>query len=234
MQLPGEEKESIREQIDRINTQIFSNEKLSSIVLETLEGRSDIPLAFLVDSNDNSVLASFSRPKPLFKQTQVREFLLVHLTLQKTIESLGQGLDYSYFVVESDDYTVVACKGGRLLSVASGAMRIPKENVYEAATTICYAEDFEAEIALASTETMVSKLIFSTDGRVSAKDGKDIPQKSIIFISSLIKNIDSMFKALTRRPYKLFFVRTSGPSSTGLTLLNTSGMTLFEVHELPS
>jgi hypothetical protein len=113
-------------------------------------------------------------------------------------------------------------------------MRIPKENVYEVATTICYAEDFEAEIALTSTETMVSKLIFSTDGRLSDKDGKSIPQKSIIFISSLIKNIDSMFKALTRRPYKRFFVRTSGPRSTGLTLLNTSGMTLFEVHELSS
>ena len=234
MQLPRDEKEEIREHIGRINTQLFSNEKLSTIVIQTLEGRSDIPLAFLVDSNDSSVIASFSRPKPLFKPIQVREFLLVHSTLQKSFENLGIGPDYSYFVIESDDYTVVACNGGRLLSVASGAMRIPKENVYEAATTICYAENFEAEIALTSEDTIVGRLIFATNGRVGAKEGKEISQKSIIFISSLIKNIDSMFKVLTRRPFIRFFARSGGLGAQGITLMNTSGMSVFELHELPS
>jgi len=232
MQLPRDEKDKICEHIERVNIQLFSNERLSSIVLETLEERSDIPLAFLVDSTNNSVIASFSRPKPLFNQNQVREFLLVHPTLQKVFESLGIDKDYSYFVIESDDYTVVACNGGRVLSVASGAMRIPKENVYEAATTICYAENFEAEIALTSEETLVGKIIFSTDGRVSEKVGRQISQNSIIFISSIIKNIDSMFKTLTRRPYKQFFARNSGQGNWGITLTSTSGMTLFELHEL--
>ncbi|MFX1607110.1 MAG: hypothetical protein ACFFDD_14545 [Promethearchaeota archaeon] len=233
MQLLEDEKEMIREHIEMINIQLFSNERLSSIVHETLEGRSDIPLAFLVDSTDGSVIVSFSRPKPLFKQNQVREFLLVHSTLQKLFESLETAQDYSYFVVESDDYTVVACNGGRLLSVASGAMRIPKENVYEAATTICFAENFEAEIALTSKVTLVGKLIFATNGRLSEKDGKEISQNSIIFISSLIKNIDSMFKTLTRRPYRQFFARSSGQGTLGITLSSTSGMTLFELHQLP-
>ena len=112
MQLHGDEKEKIHKQIDKINIQLFSNERLSSIVLETLEVRSDIPLAFLLDSTDSSVIASFSRPKPLFKQSQVREFLLVHSTLQKVFESIESDCDYSYFVVESDDYAVVACNGG--------------------------------------------------------------------------------------------------------------------------
>ena len=135
--------------------------------------------------------------------------------------------------MESDDYTVVACNGGRLLSVATGAMRIPKENVYEAATTICYAESFEAEIALTSAESLVGKLIYSTDGRISEKDGRQFSQNSIIFISSLLKNLDSMFKTLTRRPYKRFFARSSGQGNWGITLLVTSGMSLFELHELP-
>ncbi len=234
MQLPQDEKVKLREHIDRFNTQLFSNEKLSSIVLQTLEGRSDIPLAFLVDSNDNTVIASFSRPKPLFKPTQVREFLLVHSTLLNSLENLGIGPDYSYFVIESDDYTVVACNGGRLLSVASGAMRIPKENVYEAATTICYAEDFAAEIALASEETTIGKIVFASNGHVSEQDGQEISQKSIIFISSLIKNLDTMFKALTRRPFKRFFARTGGQGKWGFTLHNTEGTTSFELHELPS
>ncbi|MFW9787761.1 MAG: hypothetical protein ACFFE2_12720 [Candidatus Thorarchaeota archaeon] len=234
MQLPPDEKEKIRDQIDRINTQLFSNEKLSSIVIQTLENRHDIPLAFVVDATNNSLIASFSRPKPLFKKNQIREFLLVHSTLQKTFESLGIGHDYSYFVVESDDYTVVACNGGRLLSLASGAMRIPKENVYEAATTICYAEGFATEIALTSDDTMVGKVIFATNGRVSEKIGKEISQKAVIFISSLIKNIDSMFKSLTRRPYTRFFAKTSGPGTSSITLKSTSELTMFQLHEMSS
>jgi len=233
-QLLPEEKERIQDHIERISIQLFSNEQLSSIVIETLERRSDIPLAFLVDSNDKSIITSFSRPKPLFKQTQVREFLLVHSTLNKVLESLEIGKRYSYFIIESDDYSVAACNGGRLLSVASGAMRIPKENVYEAATTICYADSFEEEIALTSDETLVGKLIYSTEGRISEKRGKDVTQKAIVFISTLIKSIDSMFKSLTRRPYKRFFARTSGQGDWCITLISTSGMTLFELHKLPS
>jgi hypothetical protein len=234
MQLPPEEKETVWEHIEGIDTQLFSNEKLSSMVIRILENRTDIPLAFLVDSNDNSVITSFSRPKPLFKQKQVREFLLVHMTLQKAFENLGMKGSYSYFIVESDDYTVVACNGGRLLSVASGAMNTPKENVYEAATKICYAESFEDELILASENTIVGKLIFSADGRVSDSEGEKIPQKAIIFISSLIKNIDSMFKFITRRPFIRFFARTSGPIVSGITLSSISGMTIFELHETVS
>lgn len=231
-QLHPDEKEKIREYIERINIQLFSNEKLSSIVLKSLEGRNDIPLAFLVDAYDNSIITSFSRPKPLFKEAQVREFLLVHTTLQKVFESLGFSQDYSYFFIESDDYSVVACNGGRVLSVASGAMRIPKENVYEVATTMCYADDFEAEIELTSEESIVGRIIFSTDGRISEKRGMEFSQKSIIFISSIIKNIDSMFKSLTLRPYKRFFARAKDKRNWGITVISTSGMTLFELHQL--
>jgi len=233
-QLPREEKEKIGVHIEKINMQLFSDDRLSSMVLEALEGRSDIPLAFLVDSNDSSVIASFARPKPLFKQMQVREFLLVHSTLKKTLETLGLNDNYSYFIMESDDYTVVACNGGRLLSVASGAMRTPRENVYEAATTICYAESFEAEIVLTSEETMIGTLTFSKSEGISEKEGKEIPQESIIFISSLIKNIDTMFKSLTRRPYRRFFARTRSQGIWGINLTSMSGVTRFELHELPS
>ncbi len=234
MQLPPEKKEEIRDRISLINIQLFSDERLSSIVIDLLERRSDIPLAFLVDSSSNSLITSFSRPKPLFKEQQVREFLLVHSTLKKTLDTLGLNDNYSFFIMESDDYTVVACNGGRLLSVASGAMRIPKENVYEAATTICYADSFESEIALTSEETMIGTLTFFKSGSVSEKEGKEIPQESIIFISSLIKNIDTMFKSLTRRPYKRFFARTSGQGTWGVSLTSTSDVTRFGLHEFPS
>ena len=88
MQLDPYVKEELRGKIDRINVQLFSDEKLSSIVVELLEERGDIPLAFLVDSTTNAIITKFSRPRPLFKENQVREFLLIHSTLIKTLESL--------------------------------------------------------------------------------------------------------------------------------------------------
>ncbi|MHA2148993.1 MAG: hypothetical protein ACXAAN_10135 [Candidatus Thorarchaeota archaeon] len=222
MQLPPEKKGEIRDQISQINIQLFSDERLSTVVIDLLEGRSDIPLAFLVDSSTNSLITSFSRPKPLFKESHVREFLLLHSTLKKTLENLEMNPKYSYFVVESDDYAVVACNGGRLLSVASGAMKTPIENVYEAATSICYADVFDPEIEHPIGGTVLGEMVFQ-DGRVTSSSGKDVPTKAQIFVSTLKKNIESLFRSLTRRPFLTFSVRIIGEPSTGLSLSQMNG-----------
>jgi hypothetical protein len=231
MQLDPGKKEAIREQISRINIQLFSDERLSTIVIDLLEDRSDIPLAFLVDSSNNSLITSFSRPRPLFKESQVREFLLLHSTLQKTLESLDMNPKYSYFVVESDDYAVVACNGGRLLSVASGAMKTPIENVYDAATSICYADVFDPEIERLTEGILVGEMVFQ-EGRVLSSSGSAVPTKAQIFISTLEKNIESLFRSLTRRPFLKFSVRIVGDSSIELVLNRTNGelkLQLFQV-----
>ncbi|MHA2221944.1 MAG: hypothetical protein ACXAAO_07775 [Candidatus Thorarchaeota archaeon] len=217
MQLAPERKGEIRDQITGINVQLFSDDRLSTIVIDLLEGRNDIPLAFLVDSNTSTLITSFSRPKPLFKESHVREFLLVHSTLKNTLESVEMHPNYSYFVIESEDYAVVACNGGRLLSVASGAMKTPVENVYEAATSICYADVFDAEIERSESGTHISEATFH-DGRVSNGSATKVSQKAQIFISSLAKNVESLFRALTRRPFTTFSVRIIGDTSSGLSL----------------
>ncbi len=230
MQLSHEKKNILREQISRINIQLFSDERLSSIVVDLLEGRGDIPLAFLVDSSDNSIITSFSRPRPLFKESHVREFLLVHSTLKKTLENLEIDSTYSYFVIESDDYAVVACNGGRLLSVASGAMKIPIENVYDAATSICYADVFDSKIERSIDGTLVGELLFQ-DGRVVSASGQDIPKKAHIFISTLTKNVESLFRSLTRRPFIEFYVRIFGEPSIGLTMSKTNGKIKLRIFQ---
>ncbi|MFW9981152.1 MAG: hypothetical protein ACFFE3_04435, partial [Candidatus Thorarchaeota archaeon] len=233
MQIPPEKKNEIRNQISRINIQLFSDERLSSIVIDLLEGRSDIPLAFLVDSSNNSIITSFSRPKPLFKESHVREFLLVHSTLKKILENLSIDPNYSYFVVESDDYAVVACNGGRLLSVASGAMRIPIENVYDAATSICYADVFDSEIESAFGGIAIGELILK-EGRVVRSSGQNISMKAHIFISTLTKNVESMFRSLTRRPFTKFYVRVFNETLFGLSLMKDDGEIKFQLLQIES
>jgi hypothetical protein len=210
LQWTSEVKNQIREKIDRIKLQFFSNEQLSTAAIESLESRTDIPLAFLIDSIDNSLLARFSRPKPLFKDDQVREFLLVHSSLQKTLNTLDINDQYSYLVVESDDYAVVACNGGRLLSLASGSMKVRVEDVYEAATNICYADALEVNMEMLSGQGQISRLVLGDSGRVLISSGKPLPVKAHIFISTLAKNVESMFKLITRRPYSRFYARTKG------------------------
>ncbi|MFW9809937.1 MAG: hypothetical protein ACFFE6_11235 [Candidatus Thorarchaeota archaeon] len=230
MQLPPEKKEEIRERISLINIQLFSDERLSSIVIDLLEGRSDIPLAFLVDSSSNSLITSFSRPKPLFKDQQVREFLLVHSTLKKTLENLEIDAEYSYFVVESSDYAVVACNGGRLLSVASGAMKTPIENVYDAATKICYADVFDPEIEKSVDGKIIGELVLR-DGRVIRSSGQNLPINAHIFISTLNKNVESMFRSLTRRPFTKFYARIINELPVGLALSKENGDIIFQLSQ---
>ena len=210
MQLSVEVKEDLCDKIDRINVQLFSDEQLSTIVLELLEERGDIPLAFLIDSTTNAIITKFSRPRPLFKEDQVREFLLVHSTLIKTLESLNIFQMYSFFTIESEDYTVVACNGGRLLSVAAGAMRTPIDDVYNAATSICYADVFDQSLPQPLSGKVISAITLQSNGRIIESHGIEISPKAQIFISSLIKNVDSTFKLMTRRPFSRFYVKTRG------------------------
>ena len=229
MQLAPEVKEDIRRKIDRVNVQLFSDEKLSSIVVELLEERGDIPLAFLIDSTNNSIITKFSRPRPLFKENQVREFLLIHSTLIKTLESLSIPQTYSFLTIESEDYAVVACNGGRLLSVAGGAMRTPVDDVYNAATSICYADAFDSSLDHKTASRIIGSITLQEDGRVLESSGNEIPQKARIFISSLIKNIDTTFKLMTRRPFYKFYAKTSGEHFWSITFRRNKGNILFEL-----
>jgi len=231
MQLDPRVKDIIREKIERINVQMFSDERLSTVVIEFLEERSDIPLAFLIDATTNSLIVKFSRPKPLFKEDQVREFLLVHSTLIKTLESLGINPNYSFLTIESDDYAVVACNEGRLLSVAGGAMRTPIDDVYNAATTICYADAFDSTFSQPQAEKIISTVTLIEDGRVIERSGKEIPHKGQIFISSLVKNVDSTFKLMTRRPFSRFYVKVGGDKSWNIILRRTKDRIQFELRQ---
>ena len=231
MQLDPEVKDEIREKIDKVNVQLFSDEKLSAVVVELLEERGDIPLAFLIDSTTNSIITKFSRPRPLFKENQVREFLLVHSTLIKTLENLSISEMYSFLTIESDDYAVVACNGGRLLSVAGGAMRTPVDDVYNAATSICYAEAFDSTLSQPPTVKVIGSINLHEDGRVLEQTGTEIPQKAQIFISSLVKNVDSTFKLMTRRPFSRFYVKTTGELTWTLTFTRNKSMIQFKLGQ---
>lgn len=212
-----ERKLELRTKIERIATQLFGRDGLVKYIEEILSNRTDIPLAFLVDSNDKSVLAHFARPRQLYNESQVREFLLLHSTIQTTLTKLGLDMNYLSFTVQSSDYTVSSCRGGRLLSVASGAMRTQTRNVEAASFEMCYDSD-SGQVLNVEQAKMVSKSIIFENGIIKYEKGEELPSIARIFLSTLINNIDSFFKAINKRKFSTFEVRTGRESPAVLVI----------------
>ncbi|UCE10479.1 MAG: hypothetical protein JSW61_00710 [Candidatus Thorarchaeota archaeon] len=221
-QLSPEVKERFRAQVEQTSQQLFGTEQIVSFVDELLSKRSDIPLAFVVDVEERKAIAKFARPRPLFKDSHVNEFLLMHSTLCRTISNLGIGDSYVYFTLSSPEYTVAACWSGNILSVASGAMRTREGNVLGAAVNLCYHDSVDSLAEISDELSLSSRLLMKKSGDIKHLEGEDIALLGEIALSTLVKNLDGFFKALNRRTFTAFDVVTSSKPSKRLRLQRES------------
>jgi hypothetical protein len=222
--MPSPEKKlALREKIERVSTQLFGRDALAQYIQEILEGRTDIPLAFLVDYYDKSLLAHFARPRPLFNEKQVQDFLLLHSTLQSSLPKLGLEGEYSSFLIESQDYVVSGCRGDRLLSIASGAMRTPSENVESVSYQMCYDLQSESPDYDSINAQVLSKRRILKDWSEEHVEGEPFPPSGRIYISTLVNNIDSFFGSINRRKFSRFEVRSGADPAKALILEREKG-----------
>ncbi|MHA2021330.1 MAG: hypothetical protein ACW96N_06420, partial [Candidatus Thorarchaeota archaeon] len=222
VQLELELKEKFRRRIENLSAQLFGTEYLDAYINDVLANRTDISLAFLLDSEKKEVVAQFARPKPLFREDQVREFLLAHSTLLRTLSKLGVDESYNYFTLQSSGYALASCWSGTLLSVTSGAMRTSKGDVLDAAATVCYHTSAESLAALSSNPITLSRAALKSDGEFIHEEGTDFPSASAVFISTLVNNLDGFFKSVTRRSFERFEVITKVKPAKELRLSRTS------------
>ncbi|MHA2067037.1 MAG: hypothetical protein ACXABY_21935, partial [Candidatus Thorarchaeota archaeon] len=96
-QLSPDQKDNLRNKLETLSAQFFGTDYLDSYVNQLLESRTDISLAFLLDSEKKEVVAKFARPRPLYREEHVREFLLAHSTLLRALSRLGISEGYKYF-----------------------------------------------------------------------------------------------------------------------------------------
>jgi hypothetical protein len=234
-QMKPKEKDRLRVGIDLTIAQMFGSEQLSTHVEELLGGRTDIPLAFVIDTDDKKPLAHFARPRPLFKDSQVKDLLLMHDTICTTLARLGLGDQYSRFALESPEYAVVSCWSGKLLALAAGALRTPRENVAEAAGQMCYQNSSTALLAPESLR-LVSHSVLLDNGRIAHVSGETLPSIMNVFLSTLSNNLDAFFKALNRRSFRRFEVDGRGESRKRLVLVKDEPGkgTMIEVYQFLS
>ncbi|MHA2311242.1 MAG: hypothetical protein ACXADF_07065 [Candidatus Thorarchaeota archaeon] len=194
-------KDELRNKLETLSAQFFGTEYLDSYVNQLLDRRTDISLAFLLDSEKKEVIAKFARPQPLFKEENVREFLLAHSTLLRALSRLGISEGYKFFIIQSREYAVASCWSGNLLSVTSGAMRTSAESVLEAAAAVCYHASSESLASLNKSPDLVTKAILKEDGILARESGQKLPSISGVFLSTLTNNLDGFFRSVTRRSF---------------------------------
>ncbi|MFX1369963.1 MAG: hypothetical protein ACFFAY_15325 [Promethearchaeota archaeon] len=222
MQLSPELKSNLRKDIDHISTQLFGTEFMDTYMNELLDNRSDISLAFVVDSDDKEVVASFARPKPLFKKEQVSEFLLLHSTLLRTIQKLGVGEYYRYFALQSSEYSVAVCWSGKILGVTTGVMRASKDQVLEAAAKVCYHDSLESLAGVEGGAHVEYRAVLHENGNLDHDSEYDLTPMLGVFISTLTNNLDGFFRAVTRRSFETFEMVTQETPAKKLKLSKDS------------
>ncbi len=233
VQLKPEEKDDLRSRIDKILDQTFNTGQMAAFVEKQMSGRTDIPLAFVLDLDEKKVLAHFARPHPLFKDTQVRDLLLVHTTICTTLSKLGIGEKYSYFSVQSPEYSIATCWSGRLLSMATGAMQARREDVRQAAAQICFQDTEEPGVSSPDAPRLLNKSSLLENGVVSHQSGEFLPAISGVLLSTLANNLDGFFKSITRRTFQGFEIasRNGSPKKLVVTRKESEKTMTVEVYQ---
>ncbi len=218
-QLPGDEKQRLRNLIREIGLQLFDKEYFELHIENLLSNRSDIPLAFLVDATDKSHVTHFARPKPLFRRSQVDDFLLLYSTLDKSLTNLGVAPRYSYFVIHSLGYAAASYNSARFASVATGAMRVDPQTVLDVAVKMCIPSGEMPDIPDFEQGEIEGVSLLFNNGILKHESGEKLPAMSQVYLSTLVNNADTFFKSVNRRVFTRFDVFGGTTQQRGISLV---------------
>jgi hypothetical protein len=195
--------------ISTLALQLFGLEGQASFIEDMLGKRTDIPLAFLVHGATRKALGHFARPKALFKEEHVQEFLLLQSTLSRALKQLELPEQYTYFTIRSREYSIGSCWSGQILSIAFGTPQTPTAGVLDAAVNMCHHQSVDSLVQPSERQVVISKATMQADGRLRHEEGKPYPSGSEIFLLTLINALDRFCKFLNRRAFDALELVTS-------------------------
>ena len=166
----------------------------------------------------NLVEEIFNYTMKLFKQQQVTDFFLLNSTLGKTIPRLGLKGECEYFCINTDEYVVASVFCGKKISIAIGSMNSLEEDVLSAALQMCYFSSLSDLTGSQGEEFEFNSSIVQHDGVIEHVKGTKLPGTASVFLLTLINNLNSFSKLLTRRRFIEFRLATSGENTFKLIL----------------
>jgi hypothetical protein len=200
------EKQLLKEQISTLAAQLFGTEGQATYIEKLLQTQTNIPLAFLVNSDKRKKIAHFARPKPLFREEHVSDFLLFTSNLGQTLTKLKASSRYYYFLIQSREYVIASCWSGNTLSVATGAPLTPAQEVLNIAAKMCHHSSIESLVRLSDEFEVLNRSTLFPEGTILHEEGEIFPSVVGIFLSTLINNLNRFFRQLSRRNFNTFDV----------------------------
>ncbi len=205
-QLDSSKKEAIRIAVEEIVVSSFGVENVAAYMDDLLGSRNDISIAFVVNISDRRALAHFARPAPLYSDEQVRQFLLVHDTLCRTISKISPNGTYRSFIVEADGYVIGGCWSGNRISVATGAMQTGANAVIEVAGQLCNTKTSRAVVASVDSLHLVTRARVKQSGTLVVEEGASLPGIAGVFLSTVVNNLDAFVRIVSHRRLSAFRV----------------------------
>ncbi len=220
----------LKEKISELIARLFGAEGESERITELLEQRTDIPLAFLVSVDEKQTIAHFSRPRPLFREQQVKEFFLLFSTLETALSRLRFSDSYAYFSIQSAEYTIASVWSGNIVSVATGAPTTPEQDVLAAAFNMVHYSSLDALGGSTRNKKIISKAILLKNAELVHEEGEPLSAAIAVFLSTLCTRINGFFRLLTRRHFSHFEVTVAEDKTRCLAIIRKDSTDDFAVE----
>ncbi|MFW9917733.1 MAG: hypothetical protein ACFFGZ_19180 [Candidatus Thorarchaeota archaeon] len=220
----------LKEKISELIARLFGAEGESERITELLEQRTDIPLAFLVSVAEKQTIAHFSRPRPLFREQQVREFFLLFSTLETALSRLKFADSYAYFSIQSAEYTIASVWSGNIVSVATGAPTTPEQDVLAAAFNMVHYSSLDDLGRPTGNKKILSKALLLKGAELVHEEGEPLSAAIAVFLSTLCTRINAFFRLLTRRHFSRFEVTVTEDETRRLTIIRKDSTDDFAIE----
>jgi hypothetical protein len=234
IELNSLEKQELKKQMAELISQLFGTKEDAAYIKDLLGRKTNIPLAFLLDAHEKKPIAVFSRPKPLFKDQQIKDFFLLNSSLHTTVSRLNLHGTSRLCIFKSLEYVVAVVFCGKNISVASGSMNSPEKDVTNAALQMCHIKSIKDFIEYSNEETPNSRTKFSQSGDIKHLEGEKLPLTASVFLLTLINNVNGFFQQITRRKFDQFTCILSEKELTQFRIIrqNNTEEFLIEISNL--
>ncbi len=230
IELNTTEKQELKNKISELISQLFGTKEDAEFIKDLLSRRTDIPLAFLLDAYEKVPITVFARPKPLFKNQQIKDFFLFNSSLTTTISKLNLSGALRFCLFSSLEYVVAVVFCGKSISIATGSMNNSEKDVTSAALQMCHIKTFKDLIDYTKDEILASRTRISQSGDITHLEGDKLPTMASIFLSTLINNINGFFQQLTRRKFEEATFYLSGENVTKLRIKRQNNTEEFLIN----
>lgn len=227
-----DEKVSFKKQIPEIIRRIQDSEEQEAFLNRLFSEIDGAMLGMFIDVTTKNKLWSAAKPRPLFKDDYVQDYLLLHSVTNNMISRLGLGDNYIMINIESADYRTSSLFNGTHVALVTSSV------IGNFAKLQSKVADMSFYPRYADIESVVSEFENITqfaleNNTLTKQQGMDLPTNAAIFIQTFMNNLQKFFRNITNRlpsTCEIYFSRNKSLSGKMIIKMdNSNSISDFEV-----